>query len=85
MYSPVPSTAGSNVRIVVDDDGPGLAAAMREAVIQRGVRADQALPGSGLGLAIVRDVAGVYGGTIALSDSPQGGLRATLDLPAAPR
>ena len=79
------STAGSNVRIVVDDDGPGLAAAMREAVIQRGVRADQALPGSGLGLAIVRDVAGVYGGTIALTDSPQGGLRATLDLPAAPR
>ena len=79
------SAAGSNVRIVVDDDGPGLPVAMREAVLQRGVRADQASPGSGLGLAIVRDVAAVYGGTIALSDSPLGGLRATLELPAAPK
>ena len=71
---------GSTVRIVVDDDGPGLPAAMREAVLQRGVRADQAAPGSGLGLAIVRDLAGVYGGSITLSESPLGGLRATLEL-----
>ena len=78
------STAGSMVRIVIDDDGPGLAAELREAVLQRGVRADQASPGSGLGLAIVRDVAAVYGGTITLGDSPLGGLRATLELPAAP-
>jgi len=79
------SSSGPRVRIVVEDDGPGLAAAMREAVLQRGVRADQASPGSGLGLAIVRDVAAVYGGTITLSDSPFGGLRATLELPAAPQ
>ena len=37
---------------------------MREAVLQRGVRADEAAPGSGLGLAIVRDLAEVYGGSI---------------------
>ena len=37
-------------------------AAMREAVLRRGVRADEAAPGSGLGLAIVRDLAAVYGG-----------------------
>ncbi|PYQ74742.1 MAG: hypothetical protein DMG01_20175 [Acidobacteria bacterium] len=74
--------AGS-VEIVVDDDGPGLAASMRDAVLQRGVRADQAAPGSGLGLAIVRDLAEVYGGAIALDRSPMGGLRARLPTAAA--
>jgi signal transduction histidine kinase len=69
--------------IDVDDDGPGLAPSMRDAVLQRGVRADEAAPGSGFGLAIVRDLAELYGGAIALSASPLGGLRATLRLPAA--
>ena len=54
---------------------------MRGAVLQRGVRADEAAPGSGLGLAIVRDLAELYGGSIALSRSPAGGLRARLQLP----
>jgi signal transduction histidine kinase len=62
--------------ITVDDDGPGLAASMREAVLQRGVRADEAAPGSGFGLAIVRELAELYGGSIALESSPTGGLRA---------
>jgi signal transduction histidine kinase len=70
------------VFLIVDDDGPGLAASMRDAVLQRGVRADEAAPGSGLGLAIVRDLAELYGGTISLEDSPLGGLRARLRLPA---
>lgn len=70
------------VAISVDDDGPGLDASMREAVLHRGVRADEAAPGSGLGLAIVRDLAELYGGSIALGPSPLGGLRATLQLPA---
>src|SRR5262245_14645297 len=70
------------VVITVDDDGPGLDPSMREAVLQRGVRADEAAPGSGFGLAIVRDLAELYGGRIALDASPQGGLRARLQLPA---
>ena len=52
--------------ITVDDDGRGIAASMRDAVLQRGVRADEAAPGSGFGLAIVRDLAELYGGSIAL-------------------
>ncbi len=64
--------------ITVDDDGRGLAVEMREAVLKRGVRADEAAPGSGLGLAIVRDLAELYGGSIALGESPLGGLRASL-------
>jgi signal transduction histidine kinase len=71
------------VAILVDDDGPGLAAPMRDAVLQRGVRADEAAPGTGFGLAIVREIADVYGGAIALEGSPAGGLRARLVLPAA--
>jgi signal transduction histidine kinase len=70
------------VEITVDDDGSGLAGNMRDAVLQRGVRADEAAPGSGLGLAIVRDLAEVYGGSIALEASPLGGLSARLRLPA---
>jgi signal transduction histidine kinase len=70
------------VVITVDDDGPGLPASMRDQVLQRGVRADEAAPGSGLGLAIVRDLAQLYEGTITLDASPLGGLRATLRLPS---
>jgi signal transduction histidine kinase len=71
---------GATIAITVDDDGRGIPVEMREAVLKRGVRADEASPGSGLGLAIVRDVAELYGGSIALSDAPQGGLRASLRL-----
>jgi signal transduction histidine kinase len=71
------------IRITVDDDGPGLAADLRDKVLLRGVRADEKAAGSGLGLAIVRDLAEVYQGSIALDDSPLGGLRATLTLPKA--
>jgi signal transduction histidine kinase len=70
------------VILTVDDDGPGLDPRMRDAVLQRGVRADEAAPGSGLGLAIVRDLTELYKGTISLEDSPMGGLRARLRLPA---
>ncbi len=64
------------VVITVDDDGPGVAADMRETVLLRGVRADQKAAGSGLGLAIVRDLAELYDGSISLGEWPLGGLRA---------
>ena len=71
------------IAIAVDDDGPGLAPALRETVLQRGVRADEAAPGSGIGLAIVRELAELHGGSIVLDGSPLGGVRAILRLPAA--
>ena len=74
---------GASIVTTVDDDGPGLDPSLRETVLQRGVRADEAAPGSGLGLAIVADLVEVYGGSIALQSSPLGGLRAELRLPAA--
>ena len=77
------SRDGGSVVILVDDDGPGIVPEMRDVVLQRGVRADEAAPGSGLGLSIVRDLAEVYSGTISLENSPKGGLRARLQLPAS--
>jgi signal transduction histidine kinase len=78
------SEAGESTTVItVDDDGPGLAPELREAVLQRGVRADEAAPGSGLGLAIVADLVELYGGSVSLGSSRLGGLRATLRLPAA--
>jgi len=71
----------SSVLITVDDDGPGLDPALRDVVLQRGVRADEAASGSGFGLAIVHDLAELYGGSIALERSPEGGVRAGLLLP----
>jgi signal transduction histidine kinase len=76
------SVDGERVVVVIDDDGPGIEPAQREGVLERGVRADESVQGSGLGLAIVRDLAALYGGSIALGESTLGGLRAELRLPA---
>ncbi len=69
--------------VFVDDDGPGLKPNERELAIQRGQRLDETEPGTGLGLSIVNELAEMYGGSFALDDSPFGGLRAHLVLPAA--
>ena len=70
------------LKICVSDDGPGIPATQRSAMLQRGVRADEQVPGTGLGLAIVDDLAHLYGGAVLLEESPLGGLRACLELPA---
>jgi signal transduction histidine kinase len=75
------SSQNGIVVITVDDDGTGVAPGMRDSVLHRGVRADEAAPGSGFGLAIVRDLAELYGGSISLEASQLGGLRARLRLP----
>lgn len=74
---------GRRLLVTVDDDGPGLGAAERERVFERGIRADERQPGSGLGLAIVREVAQLYQGQVRLEASALGGLRASLELPLA--
>ena len=71
----------SRVRIIVDDDGPGLSPAEREQVALRGQRLDETKPGSGLGLSIVVELAALYGGVLTLGTAPIGGLRAELALP----
>jgi signal transduction histidine kinase len=76
--------AGSFVELLVEDDGAGIPEAERVRIFDRGVRLDTGKPGTGLGLAIVRDVAEIYGGTVALEESEDlGGLLVRLRLPAA--
>ncbi len=71
-------SADDQVRIVVDDDGPGVALEHREAVLERfGHRGEKGL---GLGLSLGREVARRHGGDLSLGASPQGGLRAMLSL-----
>ena len=70
------------LRLVVDDNGPGLPEVARAEVLRRGRRLDESKPGSGLGLSIVVDLAKLYGGHLALDASRSGGLRAVLVLPA---
>ena len=72
------------VEIVVEDDGPGIPAAERLRIFDRGARLDTGKPGTGLGLAIVRDVAEIYGGSVGLEESEDmGGLLVRLRLPLA--
>ena len=52
----------------------------RPAAVKRGVRLDETAPGTGLGLSIVADIAEMNGGRLSLSESPMGGLRATIEL-----
>lgn len=77
------SRSGDRLRIVVEDDGPGIVQGARDAALARGRRLDERMPGSGLGLDIVREIAALYRGSLQLDTSALGGLRAELELPAA--
>lgn len=81
----IPESAESraSIELFIDDDGPGLPEGSRQEALARGKRLDETKPGSGLGLAIVADLVAGHGGEIALEDSPLGGLRVRLRLPAA--
>jgi two-component system osmolarity sensor histidine kinase EnvZ len=71
--------------VIVDDDGPGIAADYRELVFKPFYRIEGSrnpkTGGVGLGLTIARDVARGHGGDITLEDSPMNGLRVRLMLP----
>jgi len=77
----------NEVLFVVEDDGPGIAADLRDEALRPFVRLDAARnqnrgTGVGLGLAIAMDIAGSHGGALELLDSEAlGGLKAILRLP----
>lgn len=74
--------AGSGGMIFsVADDGPGVPAEARDALLQRGMRLDEKTPGHGIGLAIVGDIAKSYGGHLAIQDSDLGGAQFTITIP----
>ena len=73
------------LRFVVQDDGPGIPPAQREAVFERFHRTDaarsRAAGGTGLGLAIVKAIAEAHGGRVRATASAAGGARIELELP----
>lgn len=75
----------NELTIIIDDDGPGIPANMREEVFKPFFRLDQArnqdASGTGLGLSIAQDIARSHGGNITLADSPTGGLRVIVEIP----
>ncbi|GBG39559.1 sensor histidine kinase [Mycobacterium montefiorense] len=81
QLSAVSSRAG--VDIAVDDNGIGVPEGERQVVFERFSRGSTAShSGSGLGLALVAQQAHLHGGTASLQDSPLGGARLLLRLPA---
>jgi signal transduction histidine kinase len=75
------AVSGGQVRMDVEDDGPGVDAATTELLTRRGVRLDQRKDGSGLGLAIVGDILAAYHGSLRLGRSELGGLAVDVRLP----
>ena len=73
------------VRVVVEDEGPGVPEADLERVFEPFVRLEASRSretgGSGLGLAIARGIVRGHGGDIRLANRAEGGLRATVALP----
>lgn len=74
------SNRGPALHLVVEDDGPGISPAQLERFMERGTRADESMPGEGIGLAVVREIAGLYQGTLDVGRSRWGGARIALAL-----
>lgn len=75
------AATGTGAQIVVADDGPGMRPQQRRTAFRRFATSG----GTGLGLAIVHRLVTSNGGSVALSDTPGGGLTVTLWLPGVPR
>ncbi|MEX0837862.1 MAG: HAMP domain-containing sensor histidine kinase [Gemmatimonadota bacterium] len=83
------ATAGTGVvRIVVDDEGPGVPEQDRSAIWEPYMRlprdVDGHKPGSGVGLAVVKTLVGELEGRVWIDDAPGGGARFIMELEAAP-
>ena len=75
----------TTLTLVVTDDGPGVPSEQADEIFSWGKRLDQTVPGQGLGLTIVRDLVGLYHGTVEISESETGGARVRIVIPNAAR
>ena len=79
-----PSEASSStLQIRIEDDGPGIASALTEAVLRRGVRFDSREAGQGIGLAMVSELLAIYGGDLDFATSSRGGAKVILSFQQA--
>jgi len=81
-------TTPDQVRIIVEDEGPGIPEGELEQVFRPFYRVERSrnrdTGGVGLGLAVVRSVARQHGGDAFVENRPDGGLRAVVTLPLTP-
>jgi two-component system nitrogen regulation sensor histidine kinase NtrY len=75
------AVAEGELRLVVEDDGPGVPKELRGALFEPYVTTKASSGGSGLGLAIVRKIALDHDGDVALDESFERGARFVLALP----
>jgi len=75
--------ARQQAELVVCDTGPGIPAAEREHVFERGVRLsrDERVPGTGIGLSVVREIVAAHGGSARAEEAPGGGAALVVRLP----
>jgi two-component system OmpR family sensor kinase len=80
------AATGATGRLVVEDEGPGVPAELRERIFDRFFRADPSRTrrtgGSGLGLAITREIVAAHGGDVHVEERAHGSAF-VIDLPAA--
>lgn len=79
----VSATADQRLMVQVEDDGPGIPAEVRRAVLDRGTRADEVQSGQGIGLSVVAELVALYHGRLHVDESALGGARLVLELPGA--
>jgi signal transduction histidine kinase len=73
--------AADRVMLVVEDNGPGVPADLKDKVFAPYFTTKHAKGGTGLGLAIVHRIVSDHGGRITISDARGGGARFTIELP----
>ena len=79
----------SSVRVVVEDNGPGIPPTERDRLFERFYRGDlagrrAAGDGTGLGLSLVAEHVRLHGGSVWIEDAPGGGARFVVELPVDP-
>jgi signal transduction histidine kinase len=92
-YGPATSIVGvtttatdTGIQVTISDQGSGIDPAERERLVrpfERGIHPRQPLAGRGMGLALATAIAAAHQGRLTLSESLGGGLRVSLELPAA--
>jgi two-component system, NtrC family, sensor kinase len=78
------TTAPGGVRLVVQDDGPGVSSKILDSLFEPFVTTKEVGKGTGLGLAVCRGLVESVGGTIALDASYTAGARFVVELPSDP-
>jgi two-component system, OmpR family, sensor histidine kinase PhoQ len=70
-----PAARRDGLRLIIEDDGPGIPLDSRARVLERGARLDERVAGQGIGLSVVRELVELNGGTIVIDASALGGAR----------